>query len=190
MKINPVRAYSIEEILFFLFGIISVLHFFFLKFVPSLDGPQHLYTSSVIVELVKSNDTIKEFFTFNDLIVGNWVGHFLLSLFNFFLSAQFAEKIFLVVYVFGIAYAFRYLIKSILGYVPYHAVIIYPFAFTVLFLQGYYNYSFAFIFLFVSLGFWVRIKDHLNLKNGIIFLLLQLLLFLSHIFVFVLYGYI
>jgi len=179
-----------EKLLFFLFSLLSIIPLYLLNYIPSLDGPQHLYISNVIVRLLESNDTIGQIFKFNNVIVGNWIGHFLLSFFNLLFPAALAEKFLLSAYYLGIAFSYRYLIISISGKSSFLSFIIFPFATTTLVLLGYYNYSFASIILFITLGYWLRIEKNnlMNTKHFIMLMVLFILLFLSHVFVFLLCG--
>jgi len=178
-----------EKLFFFLFSLLNIYHLYTLNFIPSLDGPQHLYISNVIVNLLKSNDLINQYFAFNSVIVGNWTGHFILSFFNFLFPASIAEKLLLSTYYFGIVYSFRYLIISIKGKSSFLSFIIFPFSTTTMVLLSYYNYSFGTIILFITLGYWVRIKmSKMNIKSFISLMSLFLLLYLSHVFVFMLCG--
>ncbi len=158
------------------------------KHFGSLDSPQHLYVSKVIGELWKSNDLFQEFFKINDIPVGNWTGHFLLTVYNLILPGWIAEKLLFITYFLGIAYSFRYLIISIRGNQTYMTLLILPFSYTTLFLMGYYNYSLAFIPFFLCFGYWINIENNLSIKKIIVLTLLITILYFSHIFVFTFFG--
>jgi hypothetical protein len=59
-----------ERWLIVIFMALSFAQLWLTKYVPSLDGPQHLYTASVINELLKGNEFFGEFFRMNDVLVG------------------------------------------------------------------------------------------------------------------------
>ena len=84
-----------ETWVFALLLLISMLPLWIFKYVPSLDGPQHLYNSNVIMQLIQGSEIFREFFRINEVVVGYWTGHFALSFFNLFLPAWLAEKMFL-----------------------------------------------------------------------------------------------
>ncbi len=178
-----------EKWVFLIASFLNIYHLFILSFIPSLDGPQHLYISNVIVNILGSNDLINQFFRINHIIVGNWIGHFLLSFYNYFFPATIAEKLLLTTYYFGIAYSFRYLVISIKGKSSFLSFIIFPFSTTTMVLLGYYNYSLGTIVFFLALGYWVRIEQlEMNTKRFFSMMALFILLFLSHVFVFMLSG--
>lgn len=178
-----------EYIVFGLFMLISLARIWTTRYVMSLDGPQHLYNAHVLVELLRGNEFFHEFFRINDVIVGYWTGHFALGFFMMFLPAWLAEKFFLTSYIFGMFFAFRYLIRSIrLGENNLMIYLIFPFIFHNYLLLGYYSFSIGAIFYFWALGYWIRRHKTLDTKSMIIFALLALGVFLSHGLVFLFFG--
>ncbi|MEN8231022.1 MAG: hypothetical protein ABFS38_22900, partial [Bacteroidota bacterium] len=150
--------------------IVSLLQLWLTKYVPSLDGPQHLYNANVIVELLKGDALFSEFFRINEVIVGYWSGHFFLSLFNLFLPAWLAEKFFLTAYIFGMFFSFRYLLRSISpGNQNLLIYLVFPFIFHMYLLLGYYSFSIAAIFYFWAFGYWIRKRDQFRWKEMLIF---------------------
>jgi len=73
-----------EAWFFGFFMVLSLLHFWLTRYVPSLDGPQHICNANVIDQLVKGNPLFEKFYSINPVLVGYWSGHFFLSLFDFF----------------------------------------------------------------------------------------------------------
>ncbi|MFO8128999.1 MAG: hypothetical protein R6T99_03730 [Bacteroidales bacterium] len=179
----------VNDLIFLVFLVASIIPFLTVRYVPCLDAPQHLNTSNVIVNLLHSNALFQEYFSINDYPVGYWSGHFILSLFNAFLPDWLAEKILIVSYILFISLSFRYLIISIAGKPSPLMILIFPFAFTGLFLMGYYNYNIAYIFVFLIFGFWIRNHQRFTFKKGVLFALFFLLLYLSHAVVFALTGF-
>lgn len=175
-----------ERWFFLFFLIISLLQLWMTKFIPSLDGPQHLYNANVMVELLKGNELMRSFFDINEVIVGYWTGHFFLAFFKLFFPAWLAEKLFLTTYVIALVYSFRYLVKSInFQKGNFVSFLIFPFAYHSYLLLGYYSFSIAAIFFFLALAYWIRNHENLTLKRILIFGLLSLGVFLSHGLVFV-----
>ena len=177
-----------ERYVFMLFLVITLLQLWLTKYVPSLDGPQHLYNATVLANLVKGNELVKLFFTVNDTIVGYWTAHALLAFFTVFLPSWLAEKLFLTLYVLGMVFAFRYLVKSINpsrgNFVAY---LIFPFVYHMFILMGYYAFSFAAIFYFLGFGYYVRHRETFSWKQMLVFGLLLVLLFLTHGLVYILF---
>ncbi len=179
----------LREIIFLLATLSACSPLLFLSIIPSLDGPQHLYTTNVIAQLWEGNRFLSNYFTLNDIIVGNATGHYLLSVYQLVFSPNFAEKAFYITYIFFLAYSFRYLVLAFNDKITFHSVLIVPFSITSLFLLGYYNFSISFGFFFLFLGYWFRVKDMLKPKNGLVLALLFLLVYISHAFTYLLLLY-
>ncbi|MFW5757719.1 MAG: hypothetical protein ACOCYO_03460, partial [Bacteroidota bacterium] len=169
-------------------AIIQVIPYWFINFDPSMDGPQHLHNSRVLIELLKNNELFQEFYIINPVIVGYWTGHFLLSLFNVMFASHIAENLLISFYLIGLAISFRFLVRSINPKPSHLTVLIIPFSYTFYFLMGYYSFSLSFIFVFIALGYFFRIRNRMTLKTSIVLSLLMLGVFLSHAFVFALFG--
>lgn len=148
-----------EKTVYLFFMLLSLLQFWSSKYVPSLDGPQHLYNANVLVQLINGSSFFDQFFSVNEVLVGYWSGHFFLTFFKFFLPAWLAEKMFLSLYLISFVLSFRYLVRSVnqsrTNFVSYLAFL---FAFHSYFLLGYYSFSIAAIFVFLSFGYWIMIK--------------------------------
>ncbi len=169
--------------------LLSLLPLWIFKYVPSLDGPQHLYNANVIDQLLKGSELFREFFRINDAVVGYWTGHFVLSLFHLFLPAWLAEKMFLTAYVFATVFSFIYLVRSI--YPERQNLLVYlifPFVFHSYFLMGYYAFSIAAIFFFWAFGYYIRHSNRFHWKEMALFGILVLGIFLSHALVFLFFA--
>lgn len=178
-----------ERYLFALFLAISLLQLWLTRYVPSLDGPQHLYNANVLVELLKGNELFRTFFSVNEVIVGYWTGHFFLTFFHLLLPAWLAEKLFLTAYMFAMAFSFRYLVRSMNpAKGNFISFLIFPFIYHSYLLLGYYSFSIAAIFFFLAIGYWIRYYKDFTWIRTLVFALLTLGIFLSHGLVFVLFG--
>lgn len=178
-----------ERLVFLVFLFLSLLQLWYTRYVPSLDGPQHLYNAQVLAELLKGNDLFATFFSVNDTIVGYWTGHFALALFKTFLPAWLAEKFFLSAYVIAMVFSFRYLVRGLQpvkgNFVSY---LIFPFIYHAYLLMGYYSFSIAAIFFFLAFGLLVRQGFSPGARGLVMLALILIGLFLSHALVYVFFG--
>jgi hypothetical protein len=182
---KPKRNINFYTRAFHILVLLSVASLFLFKYVPSVDGPQHLYSANVIKQLVSSTDLVQRFFEFNEVIVGYWIGHFLLTMFLLLLPAFLAEKMVIIIYIVGIAYSFRYLVYSFSPKSNIVVFLIFPFSYSLYFLAGYYNFSLATILVFVLIGYLLRMQNSISFRNFLFLTVLFLLLYFSHAFVFV-----
>jgi len=175
-----------EEKIFLIVTLFNLIPILSVKFFPTLDGPAHLYNSQIIISLLfENNSLLKSFFIFNHEPVPNWIGHLILSFFNFFFPAYIAEKILLLFYMVGLPYSFRMLLSTINRSNILFSYLIFPFTYSFLFLLGFYNFSIALIFMFIILNYWLKHYEKLlSFTNIILLFFLFLLTYFSHIFVF------
>jgi|GEM_PF-1164385 len=170
--------------LFIVFIVLNILPVFFTYFTASLDGPQHLYVSNIIAQIIEGNGTFQQFFILNPPIIGNVLGNYIIALLNIFFSAWLSEKLFIILYLVLFVTGFRYLVISINGKAGLVSYLIFPFSYHALFMLGYYNFSLAIALLFFALGYWVRISQHLTKSKLFKLLALFTLIYYAHMFVF------
>src|SRR5437764_835447 len=75
-KLNSILVH-IEPYFFYLFIVINILPVLYFKYFPTGDGAAHLYNSRLILELMKGNNFLSDYFHFNELSP-NWFGHIFL----------------------------------------------------------------------------------------------------------------
>ncbi len=176
---NYIRKRSFDWVehpgLFYGLLILNILVLFFTRFYPTADGPAHLHNANLLLQLIKGDEILKEFYQINSLPLANWTSHIVLTVFNSFLPAWIAEKIFVILYVSGMALSFRYLIKAANPLNLSLSLLIFPFIHSFLFHSGFYNFSISLIILFLILG--ILFKAYLNNRNfnfGLMLILLTL----------------
>jgi len=185
-----VRVYSWlkrhEPWIFLLVALVNLMPVFAGKYFPTLDGAAHLYNANIIKELFLNSDTnMAAFYEFNSTPVPNWTGHFILAFLRLFFPAYLAEKCLLVVYLFGLPYAFRSLVSDINPKNSLSSYLIFPFCYTGVFLLGFYNFSIGILMFFVVLSAWIKWENRgFTRKKWALFTLLFILLYFSHLVVF------
>jgi hypothetical protein len=103
-----------EKYLFFSVLLINMVSICSLKFLPSMDGPAHLYNSNILMNLLTDNTgSLNDFYSINSFLIPNWLSHFLLAVFRIFLPAWLAEKLLLLIYITGLSLSFRLLLKQL-----------------------------------------------------------------------------
>ena len=180
---NSIR--SKEFYFFLLISIVNVIPAISYKFHPTLDGPSHLYNTNIINHLLFDHKgQLSDFFVFNKIPVPNWTGHFLLSLLTLFLPAFLAEKVFLVLFLIGLSFSFRALIKSLSPNNVLLSYLIFPFTYSFLFYFGFYSFIIGVVFIFITLTYWLRNQDNYSIKHITVLGLLLIITYFSHLFVF------
>ena len=90
---------------------VSMIQFLLFRYAPSLDGPQHLHNAYVLKDLIFGKGLVRDFYNINQIPVGYWTSHILLSLLTVFFPPWLAETLFLLIYVAGVSLAYRYLLQ-------------------------------------------------------------------------------
>ena len=125
---------TIEKYFFLIVTILNLIPVLSGKFFTTLDGAAHLYNSNLInILLFENNIDLQNFFVLNHEPVPNWTGHFILSFFNYFFPAFIAEKILVLLYLIGLPYSFRRLIKTISPDNYLLSYFIFPFSYSLFF---------------------------------------------------------
>lgn len=178
-----------EKYIFYSVLIINLSLLSTVRYYPSMDGPAHLYNSNLIYHLLKGDCTpLYDFYTFNKILIPNWIGHFILASLYFIFPAWLAEKAMLILYLTGLVFSFRLLVKQICPENIYLSIFIFPFAYSFLFHLGFYNYSISFIFLFTTIYYWLKTKNEHNFKKYLILFGLFTLTYFSNALTFCFLG--
>ncbi len=151
----------------------------------SIDGPSHLYNTTLIKELLYSNSPIHSYYQLNHELLPNWFGHFIIITLKLIFNASTADKLFLISYAVMFPLSFRYLLKQISPNNTIVSFLIFPFVYTFPFIMGFYNFCFSLVWLFYSLGFYLKYINAFNKKHFIVLSVLLTLCYFSHLFSFV-----
>jgi hypothetical protein len=128
---------------------------------------------------------LDQFYQFNGDLVPNWSGHFIMAFFNLFLPAYMAEKIMLLLYLVGLPYAFRILIKTVSKDNFLFSYLIFPFTYTFVFILGFWNFSLAIVFMLFTIVYWIKKENEFKLlRHGVFLFLLLTATYFSHLVVF------
>lgn len=177
-------GFTESKVLFYLILLFNIILIVSVRFYPSLDGPAHLYNSTLLKGMLLKDQTLLNYFIFNSSYLPNWMSHSMLTFFLFFVPAWLSEKLLIIFYVAGMAFSFRYLVNSLNSSNSYLSLLIFPFIFTFLFHLGFYNFSLGFIFLYSTIGYYIRTHKQITYKNYLLLSLLLLLTYYSNILLF------
>ncbi len=175
-----------ESLIFLIFVILNSSPILIGKYFPTMDGAAHLYNAQIIEKIVFSPSSFfTEFFHINHEIIPNWLGHFLLVVFNLIFPEFISEKLLLLIISIGIPFVGR---KIILHINPNNSLISFlllPFVFSTSFILGFYNFSLGVLLFLCTLYFWMSVKVKvLKFYHLFILSILLLLLYFAHALVF------
>lgn len=180
---KKLASLKLESVFYWVLIFFNVSFIFETKFIPTLDGPSHLINSQLIISLLE-NDNLNQYFKFNETLVPNWIGHFILSSLNYFFPAFVADKVLLLIYFIGFPLAFRELVKTISKQNLFLSYFAFPFSFSIAFTYGFYNFLLSIVLLLVALNFWIKNEQKsLSLKQLVFLFIFFILMYFSHLFV-------
>jgi hypothetical protein len=183
--VNP--AMRTERLIFGFLVLSHLLPLFLLSYLVTHDGPTHVYNANLIRSLLfDSHPPASDFFDFNPQVIPNWISHILLMVFSISGSPAWAEKLVIGIYLVSFPYSFRAFLLSISKKTTLASYLIFPFVFAFSILTGLYSFC-----LGLSLSFYVLFKfqnyqDSPGIRRLLWLSFCMLVLYFSHLFVFVL----
>lgn len=179
------RFRFLEQVCFFVLVIINCSVLFVAKHFPTLDGPAHLYNATILKELLTSNTNIySDFFTLNPQFPPNVLSHVLLILFKYFLPWFVAEKTLILLHLAFTPLFFRLIVKHFNPSQPWLCYLIFPLTHLSLLYMGFYNFTLGILFAIICLKQYFIQMEKSDFKSSLLFFICLILLYFSHIFVF------
>jgi hypothetical protein len=168
-----------------LVSLIPVLAF---RHFPTLDGPAHLHNANLLGYLLCGDGFVGEYFTLNNLSTPNWLGHLLIIGVQRLFGSVIAEKAIATLCIAGMAYSFRFLIKTINGNQLQPSYLIFPFTYSFFLYLGFFNFIISIALLFVSIALYLQLKERYSLYKNLAIIILVLLSYFAHPFGFLAYA--
>jgi hypothetical protein len=147
------------------------------------DGSAHLYSSYIMLELLKGNPAFGEIFAFNSISIPNSSGHWLMVLLLNFFSPFVVTKIMVTVTFAGFIAAIGWLRQKTVGVEGLKTSLLFGAAigFNWLWLCGFYNFLIGVGCFVFAAGLFFRWREEMNLWRAVTLSGLFLLAYLSHI---------
>jgi hypothetical protein len=152
-------------------------------YLPSTDGPSHVYNAWVLGQLAGPAPAplLREYYYVNPQPVPNSLTHVALMMLMWALPPAAAEKALLSVYVLLAAGALWYLAGAIDGERAWLALLGLPFVWNALLGLGFYNFCFSVPLFLLALGWWWRHRDRPGLAFAVVLDALLVLCYFAHI---------
>jgi hypothetical protein len=181
---NNFSSPGVRLLLFFLILVaFSCSPIWAVEYFINQDGSAHLHSAYLMLELLKGNSSIAEFYALNSISVPNSSGHWLLVFLLNFFSPFVVTKI-IVTFTFALFVAavgwLRWQTAGVEG-VKTSLLIGAAMAFNWLWLAGFYNFIIGACLFVLTLGLFAVWRDRLNSWRALIIALLVLLTYFSHI---------
>jgi len=139
-------------------AILAIVPIWSVRYLPTVDGPSHVYNSWILHELLRGHDgPVAQWFEIDKRPHPNWIGHAIMAVLMFAVSPIIAEKLFMTGLIALFLYAmWRY------ARTPFAAFIGVPFAYNRLLHFGFYNFCFGSALYFLTVAIWWRRRDRPN----------------------------
>jgi len=171
-----------EKWFFFLLLALSLVYVWLQPAFITMDGPAHLYNSSLLKKYAYS-EFIRSFLNRNQPLLPNYLTHLLLQWMLPVFDFQVAEKILVSLIVLLLPLSFRWLIVTYTKEVPFFSFLIFPLVFTNLLQLGFFNFSLGLIFFNLHLVLTAKTAQSPDEKKWWVFLFINTLpLYFCHLF--------
>lgn len=161
--------------------VLHVLPIWIVTYLPTQDGPAHIYNSRIFFEQFDhSNYQIRQFYDFGYQLYPNMLSHLMLGALQHILPALIAEKIVVSLIVALVPLSLLYLLNSVERGRGVMCLVGLTFAYHNLFHIGFYNFSLSVSMCLFALGWWWRYKEAMTLPLLGGFYLLAALTYVSH----------
>jgi len=169
--------------LFFTLAVLYILPFWTVRYLPTTDGPSHVYNAWVLRQYanVEQYPLFHQYYEIKWLPYPNWTDHAVMALLMFVVPPLIAEKLLVSGYVLLFLAGAWYLAGAVRPDERWPAFLAFPFVYNLLFQFGFYNFSISLGFYFFVLGFWWRHRESPGLRFAAKINLLLLLCWFSHV---------
>ena len=181
MKEPKSASFSVWTAVFLLLLLLYILPIWVFKYLPSQDGPCHIYNSFILRHYNDPEYRFSEFYEINKSPIPTWASLFIMMLLMYVVPSLIAEKILLTVYIALMGLSMLYLVNNVEGERTPLALLCLPFIYNYIFLMGFYNYSLSVALLILVIGYWWKHYHTFGLKNMVILGLLLIALYFCHL---------
>ncbi len=168
---------------FLLLIIFCCLPIWSVEYFINQDGSAHLYSSFLMLELLKGNPIVSEIYAFNSISVPNSSGHWLMVLLLNFFSSFIVTKIIVTLTFAGFIASVGWLRLKTVGNEGLKTSLLFGAAigFNWLWFVGFYNFLIGVCCFVFTVGLFFSWREKMNLWRTIILSLVFLLAYFSHI---------
>jgi hypothetical protein len=166
-----------EAVIFWAIVLAYLLPVWLFRYVPTQDGPSHVFNALVI----KNYDDYADVFAIRPEPLPNWTSHLLLAGLMFLLPPLIAEKVLVSLYIVGFAAA----VRSFLGTfgercrpLSWAALL---FVYHRCFWLGFYNYCLGLVLFWTILAYGLRRRNTLHVPQAVVLMFLLTAAYFTHL---------
>jgi hypothetical protein len=150
------------------------------RYLPSTDGPDHLYNAWVINRLWTGSSALQEYFAINPAPVPNWFCEAVMAAAMFAIPEQHAERLFLCFYAVLLPISFWWAARAVDCDTRGVEMLALPLVFNMHLHWGFYNFCAGLAWYLLVIGFWLRFGHRMSPRRAIVFAALLLLAYFTH----------
>lgn len=180
---SPLRDDVWLRRLYFGLAVLSILPFWVVTYLPTVDGPCHTYNSWVLRQAGNEEEhpLFHRFYEVNLQPFPNWTGHAVLAALMYAVPPLVAEKLLVSGYALLFLAGAWYLAGAVRPEERWPAFLAFPFVYNGMFQFGFYNFSLSLALFFFILGLWWRHREDLSPGFAVKINLLLGLCYFTHI---------
>ena len=169
--------------LFFGLAVLSILPFWVVTYLPTVDGPCHTYNAWVLRNAGNEEEhpLFHRYYEANLQPYPNWTGHLILADLMYVVPPVAAEKILVSGYALLFLGGAWYLAGAVRPEERWPAFLAFPFVYNGMFQFGFYNFSLSLGLFFFIVGVWWQNRERPGLPLAVKLNLLLWLCYFSHI---------
>jgi hypothetical protein len=183
MKFPVSSDYKFYLLFFLILLIVTCLPIWSVKYFVNQDGSAHLYNASLMLEILKGNSLVNEYYALNSISIPNSTGHWLMVLLLNLFSPFTVTKIMQTLTFAGFVAAVGWLRWQTVGRAGLVTSFLLGavFAFNWLWFMGFYNFIIGVIGFIFTLGLYYRWRENMCVYRSIILAILLLIVYFSHL---------
>jgi hypothetical protein len=167
---------------FYVLVVLHILPIWLFKYIPTQDGPSHVYNSFVLKEYHNPDySVLEQHYTVDVRPFSNWLSHVTMAMLMFIVSPLIAEKLLLTGYVILFAFAIQYFLGAVNRRKTLLSIVGLLFVYNRLLHWGFYNFCFSVPLYLIAIAYWWRHKDVLDVRRIVVLNLIVIATYFCHL---------
>jgi hypothetical protein len=175
-----------ELVLFALFTFLYLAPVWLFRYLPTQDGPSHVYNAIILKDYTQPHTRYAEFYERRWQQFPNWTAHAALVVLMYLFPPLIAEKLLVSAYLLGFAWSFRYFLTSFGEEAGQLAGLGLLFVYHRFFLMGFYNYCLSLALYWLILGYCLRTPIRSRITDTAVLMILFTTAYFTHLIGFLL----
>jgi hypothetical protein len=153
------------------------------RYLPTTDGAAHVASAEVMRKYADpALSVFRKYYVLATRPIPNLAGHLVLAGLGAVVSPTVAEKVLVSLYVVLLPLGVRYGVRSIRRGATPLAWVAFAMVYNYLYAQGFYNFVLSCGVFFFVVGYWVRNRDRMDWRRGVVLGVLAGVLYVCHLF--------